>query len=108
MSLVPNLAQGVAKPASQADKEKDLQTGITKPNLHRRVDNESSSLWTDCLLMTQDNFVLSTQNNYELCGDVEVTGNTDGAYTLLVSSVNSYRVTKQTIHNDDSNPSEIP
>lgn len=78
------MAQGPAKPVEPGSEEerKDLEDGITKPNLHRRIDNESTPL-----------------QEGEVAPD---------RYDLTVCGVNSYRTTTHTIHDEDSDSSEIP
>lgn len=78
------MAQGPAKPVEPGSEEerKDLEDGITKPNLHRRIDNESTPLSPE-----------------------EVKPDT---YELSVGGVSSYRTTTHTIHDEDSDTSEIP
>lgn len=75
------LAQGPAKPASAEDIEKD-EEGITKPNLHRRIDEDLTVLQPD-----------------------EVEKDT---HSLQVSALNSYRSTTQYYHDEESTTSEIP
>lgn len=69
-----------------ADNSKIIVTytcnGKTKPNLHRRIDNESTPLSPE-----------------------EVKPDT---YELSVGGVSSYRTTTHTIHDEDSETSEIP
>jgi len=107
MSLVPKLAQGPAKPANHEDIVRD-ESGITKPNLHRRIDEDPTQVWTNCLLMTQDDCILETQNNYDLAVDVELDGEHGVYHTLAVNAVNSYRISRQSVHDEDSTTSEIP
>lgn len=57
-------------------------SGYTKPNLHRRIDDESTPLSPE-----------------------EVKPDT---YELTVHGVSSYRTTTHTIHDEDSETSEIP
>lgn len=78
------MAQGPAKPVvpGSEEEQKDLEDGITKPNLHRRIDNESTPLSPE-----------------------EVKPDT---YELSVGGVSSYRTTTHTIHDEDSDSSEIP
>ena len=76
----PQTAQGQAKLATEADLEKD-EIGITDPNLHRRIDDESTPLHP---------------------GEV-----VPDSYTLSVGGVNSYRTTDHHVH-DESSDSEIP
>lgn len=77
------MAQGPAKPVEPDSEEerKDLVDGITKPNLHRRIDNESTPLT-----------------------EGEVSPDT---YSLTVAAVNSYRTTTKTTYSEDSDL-EIP
>ena len=78
------MAQGPAKPVEPDSEEerKDLEDGITKPNLHRRIDNEDTP-----------------KQEGEVAPDT---------YNLTVCGVNSYRTTTHTIHDEDSDSSEIP
>jgi hypothetical protein len=78
------MAQGPAKPVEPDSEEerKDLVDGITKPNLHRRIDNESTPLSPE-----------------------EVKPDT---YELSVGGVSSYRTTTHTIHDEESTTTEIP
>ena len=78
------MAQGSAKPVEPGSEEerKDLEDGITKPNLHRRIDNESTPL-----------------------DEGEIKPDT---YDLTVQGVSSYRTTKSEYHDEDSETSEIP
>ena len=78
------MAQGPAKPVEPGSEEerKDLVDGITKPNLHRRIDNESTPL-----------------------DEGEIKPDT---YELTVQGVSSYRTTTHTIHDEESETSEIP
>ena len=57
-------------------------SGYTKPNLHRRIDNESTPL-----------------------DEGEIKPDT---YELTVQGVSSYRTTKSEYHDEDSETSEIP
>lgn len=75
------MAQGPAKPATSLDIQIDA-SGITVPNLHRRIDNESTPLSAD-----------------------EISPDT---YSLTVGGVSSYRTTTHTIHDEESTTSEIP
>ena len=79
------MAQGPAKPATPEEiaKETDpIYEGKTKPNLHRRIDNESTPLSPE-----------------------EVKPDT---YELSVGGVSSYRTTTHTIHDEESTTTEIP
>ena len=78
----PKLAQGDAKPANNTDLNHDLVSGLTYPNLHRRIDNEATPKEPD-----------------ELVPDT---------YKITVSGVSSYRITKHTVHAEGSTESEIP
>ena len=69
----PKTAQGQAVPANAEDLEKDA-TGITNPNLHRRIDNE-----------------ITPETSSEVIPD---------SYSVTVSGVNSYRTIKHTTHTD--------
>lgn len=74
-------AQGPAKPATPEEIAKETDPGETKPNLHRRIDNESTPLT-----------------------EGEVSPDT---YSLTVAAVNSYRTTTKTTYSEDSDL-EIP
>lgn len=76
------MAQGSAKPATPEEIAKETNPGYTKPNLHRRIDNESTPLSPE-----------------------EVKPDT---YELSVGGISSYRTTTHTIHDEDSETSEIP
>lgn len=75
------MAQGPAKPATPEEIAKETDPGKTEPNLHRRIDNESTPLT-----------------------EGEVSPDT---YSLTVAAVNSYRTTTKTTYSEDSD-SEIP
>ena len=77
----PKLAQGAAKPATTGDLVRDA-SGITYPNLHRRIDNENTPLAKG-----------------EVAPD---------EYLLAVGGVDSFRNTKHIVHDEDSTTSEIP
>lgn len=79
----PKLAQGSAKPANNTDLNHDLVSGLTYPNLHRRIDNE----------------ITPPLRPGEVGSD---------NYEVTVSAVNSYRTTKHTTHNEGSTDTEIP
>jgi len=74
-------AQGPVKPATAEDLVRDA-SGITKPNLHRRINNDLTVL-----------------------GEDEVEKDT---YLLTVQGTNSFRNTEHYYHDEDSNDSEIP
>ena len=80
-NIYPKLAQGPATPATYVDKVHD-QSGITYPNLHRRVDDEATPLDP---------------------GEVQ-----PDQYTISVSGVDSYRTTKHIVHTEDSTDSDTP
>lgn len=71
----PKLAQGQAVPANHTDKVHD-RGGITYPNLHRRIDNDSAVMEPGEVL--PDEFAVS------------------------VAGVSSYRTTKHISHTDDA------
>lgn len=77
----PQTAQGEAKLATEQDLEKDVN-GITNPNLHRRIDNQDTPK-----------------------EDKEIESDT---YIVSVNAVNSFRTTKHTVHDEESDESEIP
>lgn len=76
------MAQGPAKPATPEEIAKETNPGYTKPNLHRRIDNESTPL-----------------------DEGEIKPDT---YELTVQGVSSYRTTTHTIHDEESTTTEIP
>lgn len=75
------LAQGPAKPATEEDLIRDA-SGITYPNLHRRIDDEGTPLAEGEVAPDQ--------------------------YEITVGAVNSFRTTKHTVHDESSTTSEIP
>lgn len=77
----PKTAQGQAVPANNTDIAHD-KSGITYPNLHRRIDNENTPLHEGEILPDQ--------------------------YVVSVSGVNSYRTTKHTVHSEEDDLNEIP
>ena len=77
----PKLAQGQAKPADIEDLKHD-KSGITYPNIHRRIDDVATPLDP---------------------GEVQ-----PDQYTISVSGVNSYRTTKHIVHTEDSTDSDTP
>ena len=76
--------QGLAKPIEEGSDEwkKDFNVGLTKPNLHRRIDEDLAVLQPDQIQKD--------------------------TYTLLVAGTNSYRATEHYYHDEDSTTSEIP
>lgn len=107
MSENIRLAQGPAKPATIADLIKDAE-GITKPNLHRRINKELGLDYEDFILLTPDNYELVIPEDYILTVSAQVLGNDDINYTLSVQAVNSYRTTGHFYHDEESTTSEIP
>ena len=77
----PKTVQGQAVPASATDIAHD-KTGITYPNLHRRIDNEDTPI-----------------HDEEIAPD---------QYVVAVAGVNSYRTTKHTVHSEEDDLNEIP
>lgn len=77
----PKTAQGQAILATAEDIARD-EAGITDPNLHRRIDNETTPLHEGEILPDQ--------------------------YVVSVSGVNSYRTTKHTVHSEEDDLNEIP
>lgn len=77
----PKTAQGQAVSASNTDIAHD-KSGITYPNLHRRIDNENTPI-----------------HDEEIAPD---------HYVVSVSGVNSYRTTKHTVHSEEDDLNEIP
>ena len=110
--MAENMAQGPAKLATAADIIKD-NSGITKPNLHRRIDNDLTVILSDegttvanivtelgDIIALDDEFVLAV----EVSSDIEV----PATYALTVGGVNSFRCADYSIHNEDSTTSEVP
>lgn len=73
------MAQGIAKPATQA--EIDKEATYTDPNLHRRIENEP---------------------------ELEPQQTEPSEYSVGVFNLNSYRIKKSYYHNEESTESEIP
>lgn len=97
------MAQGQAKLATEEDLQRDA-TGITNPNLHRRIDQDLSFISENVALCTENNEIIGTSADECIVIPSRVAGG-DSDYTLSVSGVNSYRTT-QTIDADPD--SEIP
>lgn len=97
------LAQGQAKLATEEDLQRDA-TGITNPNLHRRIDQDLSFISEAVALSTDNDEIIGTDAGDCITVPIRVEGG-DADYTLSVSGVNSYRTT-QTIDADPD--SEIP
>ena len=100
-------AQGQAKLATPEDLEKDA-IGVTKPNLHRRIDPDRViSLGDYYLVMDEDEYPIADRDALMLIRSLAENAQSIN-YTLLVKSVNSYRNTEYILHDEDSNDSEIP
>lgn len=107
MTDYPEFAQGPAKPATMADLIKDAD-GITKPNLHRRINSDLDYSLIDCDLLTEEGFILATAEDEEMISPVEVPNEGEVDYTLSVQAVNSYRTTSRVLHDEDSTTDEVP
>jgi hypothetical protein len=111
----PQLAQGPAKPATSEDLERDA-SGITNPNLHRRIDNSPIEITgSEYVLSDQDDYILCNQQDEELLinfyspfSPSEPTIALNSSYILNVAGVNSYRTTNTITHEEESTDSEIP
>lgn len=102
------LAQGPAKPATAEDIARD-QSGITNPNLHRRIDViTSATISEDTVLMTENYFDLMTEDGYVLISEVDYPSNLADTHSVLVGGVSSYRNTTTVTHDEESDDSEIP
>ena len=110
------LAQGPAKPATAEDLERDA-TGITNPNLHRRIDDTPVEIKFGAYeLGTQDGYTLTTQDGDILLINYIIPGSgsapqrllINNKYTLTVSGVNSYRTAERILHDEESTDSEVP
>ena len=97
------LAQGQAKLATEEDLQRDV-TGITNPNLHRRIDQDLSFISEAIVLSTDNDEIIGTDTGDYIAVPSRVEGGAAN-YTLSVSGVNSYRTT-QTLDADPD--SEIP
>ena len=78
---MPKVGQGVAKPASLEDIERD-NNGFTNPNLHRRIESPGTSNLDEGIL--------------------------DRKYSLGIYGNDSYRTTEIVTHDENSTTSEIP
>jgi len=102
------LAQGPAKLATEEDIQRD-ESGITKPNLHRRIDVITSAIISeDTILLTENNYDLLTEDDYILMTEVDYPSNLADTHSVLVQGVNSYRNTTTVTHDEESDDSEIP
>lgn len=111
-------AQGQAKPATEEDLIKDA-SGITYPNLHRRIDPELSPRFEYLPLMSAEgDYLLTTESEYMVAMvDINQLQSSTGSsldtsptmpnydYVLLVQGLNSYRNTRY-INVDEDN--EVP
>ena len=106
-------AQGQARPATQEEKDREIDPNPnplikgTTPDLHRRIEEGSSSTVEDMFLLSEDGVFLCTEDDELLVSGVEETTEGD-KYILFVKSLNSYRYTQTKTHDEDSNDSEIP
>lgn len=102
-------AQGQARPATPEEiaRETAPPKYRTYPDLHRRIEEGSSSTVEDMFLLSEDGVFLCTEDDDLLVSGVEETTEGD-KYILFVKSLNSYRYTQTKTHDEDSNDSEIP
>lgn len=99
------LAQGQAKLATEEDLLHDA-SGITYPNLHRRIDTDLAQINADVILLSAEGQVMvNAEGTAYLLAPSQVTRPGAEAYTLSVSGVNSYRTTRKIDIDPDS---EIP
>lgn len=110
--MADNMAQGPAKPATAADIIKD-NSGITKPNLHRRIDNDLTVVLSGggaevCNLVTELGEVIAVDENYVLAVEVSSDMEVPATYALSVGGVNSFRHADYKVHNEDSTTTEVP
>lgn len=99
------LAQGQAKLATEEDLLHDA-SGITYPNLHRRIDTDLALIEVKAILLSaEDQYLVNAEGNAMLAGPASITKPGAENYILSVSGVNSYRTTKKINTNPDS---EIP
>ena len=100
-------AQGQAKLDTAEDIEKD-EDGVTKPNLHRRIDTDLTVDTEEFYLTTEDGYRLTTEDGFQLlCTSYEPAPRSE-SYILSVAGVSSFRTTERKIHDEDSTTSEIP
>lgn len=106
------LAQGQAKPATEEDLFRDA-SGITYPNLHRRINLDYAPRYEILNLQTAegDNLLTAEGDQIQVSVDLSFIGPPPPGfipeydYTLLVQGVNSYRNIHYTNRDEDS---EIP
>lgn len=111
------LAQGQAKLATEEDLFRDA-SGITYPNLHRRIDKDLAPRFERFILKTAEGDILLTSEGQSIVISVDITSleslanngelpprKEDYDYTLLVQGVNSYRNVKITNIDPES---EVP
>ena len=106
------LAQGQAKPATQEDLYKDA-SGVTYPNLHRRIDTDYSPRYEYRYLQTAEGDNLLTAEGDPIVVNVDMSYiepapvgyESPYEYALLVQGVDSYRNTHFV---DTDENSEIP
>lgn len=104
------MAQGPAKLATEEDLAKD-RVGVTKPNLHRRIDNDLGVVPNkEVYLLTTDDYYLITEDDYFImvCIPDETASSYSYSYTVSVGGVNSFRTSSTITHDEDSNDSEVP
>lgn len=99
------LAQGQAKLATEEDLIHDA-SGITYPNLHRRIDTDLALVEVEATLLSVEGaYLVNAEGTAILAGPASITKPGAEEYTLSVSGVNSYRTTKKIDLDPDS---EIP
>lgn len=101
------LAQGQAKPATEEDLFRDA-SGITYPNLHRRIDTDLTQADIEVQLCSvEGDLLINTEGNSQLLATVSEIRPGSEEYILSVSGFNSYRTTKKNTYTED-NTDEIP
>lgn len=104
------MAQGPAILATPEEIAKETDPGYTKPNLHRRIDNDIGvPITTEACLVVNDDEYLITENDYFIAVNIpDEYADPTYSYQVLVGGVNSFRSTTTILYNEDDNPLEIP
>lgn len=104
------LAQGPAVIATPEEVAKETDPGYTRPNLHRRIDNDIGIMPNeDAYFLTSEGYYLTTEDDYCILVSVpESASSYLYHYDITVGGVQSFRTSTTTIHNEDDNPLEIP
>ena len=107
MADYPEFAQGPAKLANAVDLVHDA-SGITEPNLHRRINKDLSQYQADFILFSAEDDELFTPDGYSLLVPVYYGEGAEVEYTLSVHALSSYRTSSSINHDEESTPCEIP